>query len=149
MSGVKIDLSRAIFIFSYNDPDKINPILLDRMYKITTKGFDTADKLKIATNYLIPDILKEYGLVDISFTDDSIREVITNYAATEKGVRNLRRNLETIISKINVISLLKSDTKLINCGINNIVLPFVVTKSMLSKFINEQKDEDLIYGLYT
>ena len=149
LSGVKIDLSRAIFIFSYNDPDKINPILLDRMHKITTKGFKTEDKLKIAENYLIPDILKEYGLSDISFTEDCIRDIIANYADAEKGVRNLRRNLETVISKINVISLLKTTTTLIECGIKNITFPFIVTRDILSKFIKDQKADEPIFGLYT
>ncbi len=44
---INIDLSKIIFIFSYNDASKINPILLDRMFKIKTKGFNISDKIKI------------------------------------------------------------------------------------------------------
>ena len=37
-SEIDLDLSKCMFIFSYNDEDKVNPILKDRMYRISTKG---------------------------------------------------------------------------------------------------------------
>jgi len=39
-SELDFDLSRCLFIFSYNDESKINPILLDRMYRVQTNGYD-------------------------------------------------------------------------------------------------------------
>ena len=42
--AVVFDLSKALFIFSYNDESKINPILRDRMYRISTKGYKKEDK---------------------------------------------------------------------------------------------------------
>ena len=44
-SSLDFDLSKALFIFSYNDEDKINPILRDRMYRIETKGYKKKDKI--------------------------------------------------------------------------------------------------------
>ena len=70
------------------------------MYKISTKGFNTKDKLKIAKNYLIPDILKEFKLADIDFTDECLREIIAGYTENEEGVRNLKRQIETIIKQM-------------------------------------------------
>lgn len=148
LSGVKIDLSRVIFIFSYNDESKINPILLDRMYKIRTKGFNTNDKIKIAKNYLIPNILEEYKLKNIIFTDDCIRELTCNYTEKEEGVRNLRRQIETIISKINVLSLVESKSKIIECGIDKIKFPFTVDKNNLNKFISQETESANPYGMY-
>jgi ATP-dependent Lon protease len=43
-SEIDFDLSKALFIFSYNDESKVNPILLDRMYRIQTKGYETKEK---------------------------------------------------------------------------------------------------------
>ena len=43
-SGIDFDLSKVLFIFSYNDDKKINPILKDRMYTIETKGYNTKEK---------------------------------------------------------------------------------------------------------
>ena len=49
-SEVSFDLSKCLFIFSYNDESKVNPILRDRMYRIQTKGYENKDKLIIARN---------------------------------------------------------------------------------------------------
>merc|ERR1711871_930288 len=50
-SGIDFDISKAIFIFSYNDESKVNKILLDRMTKIHTTGFGIKDKVQISKNY--------------------------------------------------------------------------------------------------
>ena len=57
-SNIDFNLNQALFIFSYNDEKKINPILKDRMYCIETKGYDTKQKLIIAKQFLIPAIEK-------------------------------------------------------------------------------------------
>ena len=105
--GINLDLSKALFIFSYNDESRVNKILKDRMYVIHTKGFSVDDKLKIAREYLIPDIYENYGFVkdDISFSDEILKNIVENYTDGEEGVRNLKRCLETIISKINIYML--------------------------------------------
>ena len=61
-NGIDIDLSKCLFIFSYNDENKVNPILRDRMYKIETEGYNMKDKMTIVKNYLIPSIEKNIGL---------------------------------------------------------------------------------------
>ena len=66
-SEINFDLSKALFIFSYNDESKINPILRDRMYRITTKGYNKKDKNIIAKNYLLPSICKQ-----VNFEKDNI-----------------------------------------------------------------------------
>lgn len=111
-AGVDFDLSKALFIFSYNDSEKINPILLDRIIKIKTDGFNAKDKLVIAQNYLLRSIFKEYNMNadDIIFPKEVIELIIREYTDNENGVRNLRRCLDSIISKINVIRLLSFST---------------------------------------
>jgi ATP-dependent Lon protease len=111
-SGVPIDLSKAIFIFSYNDEQKINPILLDRMYKIKMDGFKISEKIIIAQHYILPAIYKEFNFIPncVHFSDDIIRHIINtytkdNFSNVEQGVRILERCLETIIAKINVLRL--------------------------------------------
>ena len=53
---INFDLSKCLFIFSYNDESKVNPILKDRMYRIKTKGYSGKEKTVIANNYLLPKI---------------------------------------------------------------------------------------------
>ena len=52
-ADVNFDLSKCLFIFSYNDESKVNPILKDRMYSIQTKGYEQKEKITIARNYLL------------------------------------------------------------------------------------------------
>lgn len=110
-SGIHFDLSKALFIFSYNDESKINPILLDRMYKIKTDGFNAKSKLSIASDYLLPSILKEFNfnVGDITFDNDAFTQIINCYCNEEKGVRNLKRNIETVVSKLNIMRYLSPE----------------------------------------
>ena len=111
--GIDIDLSKVLFIFSFNDESKINRILKDRMYVIRTKGYQIKDKLQIAHNYLLPEIysLFNYTKQDIVFTDEILTEIVKTYTAGEEGVRNLKRCLESIVSTLNIYHLTKSETK--------------------------------------
>ena len=115
-SGIPIDLSKIIFIFSYNDEEKINPILRDRMYKISVNGFDMDEKINIATSYLLKDIYSNFNFNPDSliFTNEVIRHIVNyhtkdEYGNVERGVRNLERALETIVSKLNVMRLYQND----------------------------------------
>ena len=116
--GVNLDLSKVLFIFSYNDESRVNRILKDRMYVIHTKGFKTEDKLKIAREYLLPDLMNTFNFEEkeIIFTDEILKNIVDNYTQGEEGVRNLKRCIETIISKINIymLSYSEDDTKSID-----------------------------------
>ena len=133
-SGIDFDLSKAIFIFSYNDESKINPILLDRMSRIKTDGFSTKDKQKIALEYLLPTIFKtiNFNTDDINFNDDIIKYIIENYTEKEKGVRNLKRALTSIVSKINILKLLSK--KKINENTSNDTISLDVNKKSIVTF---------------
>ena len=135
-SGIEFDLSRVLFIFSYNDESKINPVLLDRMYKINTDGFNSKSKINIATNYLLPSICSEVGfnLKDIIIKEETLLNIITNLTGDEKGVRNLKRCLETIVSKLNVLKLIHSDNKV--CDINEECVDYVVN-DIMEKIVDE------------
>lgn len=154
-SGIPFDLSRSIFIFSYNDESKINPILLDRLIKIRTDGFSITDKIKISQNYLLPKILKEYGLKqnDVSITDDTLYSIISNNTDKENGVRNLKRCLEKIVSNINILRYINStdditDNKIIDLKIKNFKLPFNVNCDNINMFIDEgHKNNNQSYSM--
>ena len=132
------DLSKCIFIFSYNDETKINPILKDRMYTIYAKGYDKKEKIIIAQKYLISKIQKEVNFTEneVLIPDEVIGYIIDKYCNSESGVRSLKRCLEIIYTKINLCRLLKPGTKMFD---NNITLelsfPFIVTQQLVDKLI--------------
>ena len=95
------DLSKVMFVATANYIDRIPEELKDRLEIINLSGYTEYEKLDIAKKHLIPSILEEHGLKkdDLSFTDSIILEVIRNYTK-ESGVRDLRRQLSTIVRKI-------------------------------------------------
>lgn len=124
---INIDLSRCIFIFSYNDESLLNPILKDRMITVNVPGYSKKDKIIIAKNHIIPAIFKTFdrNSDDILFNDDIIEKII-DIVPREEGVRNLKRGIEAVISCINLY--LYTDEQ-------NIQFPFVVTEKFLEKHI--------------
>ena len=107
LSEIEIDLSKIIFIFSFNNESLINPILKDRLKIIRTDGYDIEDKINIAEKFLIPECLKSLNLENkILFEKKTLKHIIRNFANKEKGVRELKRNIEEICSKINLYSYL-------------------------------------------
>lgn len=100
-NNIKFDLSQCIFIFSLNDINNVDHILKDRLEVISVDGFNNDDKLKISKKYLIPRELNNYD-INIKFTDDNIKYIISKIS-NEKGVRNLKRSIEILMRKINVL----------------------------------------------
>ena len=107
-SGINIDLSKCIFVFSFNDPSKINNILKDRIQLIKVDGFENKEKIKIAKNFLIPKILDEFKLTNIKFKSEVINYFVETYSK-EDGVRELKHILKKLISKINLIKYSNND----------------------------------------
>lgn len=105
--NIKLDLSKCIFIFSLNDIKNVDPILKDRLEVIKVDGFNNKDKLQIAKNYLIPRELNNYDF-KVEFSDNNLRYII-NKLNNEKGVRNLKRVIEIIMRKINVLRYYNQD----------------------------------------
>ena len=104
---ISIDLSKVVFIFSFNNEKAISPVLLDRLYLIRTQALQPADKCVIASSYLLPTVARNIG-----FTPDQLRlapdaaRFLISQIPSEKGVRQLKRALEHIVLRLNTMKLL-------------------------------------------
>ena len=151
-SGINLDLSKVLFIFSYNDPDQIDRILLDRIHRIRFDNLSLDDKMVIVSQYIIPEINKKMGFSNetLILSDDIIEYIIETYTL-ESGVRKLKEVLFDLFGEIN-IELLKYE--------NDINIPFVITKDLidnkyLKKYykieytkIHEENQIGIINGLW-
>ena len=151
-STISFDVSKALYIFSYNDESKINSVLKDRMYNIYTEGYTSDEKIVIAKQHLIPKIEKNINFIkgDIVHSDETLTYIIKNLTDGEKGVRNFKRCLEIIYTKINLYKLMKPDSSLFDdTDVLEIVTPFDVTEDIVKKLIkNTDKKKSLPFGLY-
>ncbi|HEY1593978.1 MAG TPA: S16 family serine protease, partial [Thermoleophilaceae bacterium] len=98
---VELDLSQVLFIATANVADTIPAPLLDRMEVIRFDGYTTAEKVAIARGYLWPRQLERNGLREdeVTVEDDVLRTIVTDYTR-EAGVRQLERELGTVLRKI-------------------------------------------------
>ena len=153
-SEVEFDLSKCLFIFSYNNEEKINPILRDRMYRIQTNGYDSKEKLVIARKHLLPAIREQVNFTEeeVIIPDETINYINSAQHITnkEQGVRNLKRCLEIIYTKLNLFRLTKRDTKLFDKDMDmEITFPVTVTKDHIDKFIrNDENINQSLLALY-
>jgi ATP-dependent Lon protease len=107
-SGIDLDLSKALFILSYNDVEAIDKILLDRIHRIKFNNLTLEDKIVICNAYILPEIYKKMGLEDvIYFSDETIKFIIDEYTL-EAGVRKLKEKMFEIVGEIN-LNVLKGE----------------------------------------
>ena len=95
------DLSKVMFVTTANSLDTIPGPLRDRMEIISVSGYTEDEKVQIAKKYLVPKKVQEHGLTKSQFKikDDAIRDVISFYTR-EAGVRNLEREIASLIRKV-------------------------------------------------
>jgi len=97
---VELDLSQVLFLATANVADTIPGPLLDRMEVIRFDGYTSEEKLAIAKGYLWPRQRDRNGLREdeVEISDDVLRTIISEYTR-EAGVRNLERELGTVLRK--------------------------------------------------
>jgi ATP-dependent Lon protease len=152
-NGIDIDLSKALFIFSYNDPESIDKILLDRIHRIKFDNLSLDEKMTIAKNHILPETYSKMGMSGkgVVEMDDSVIEYIISDYTHEPGVRKLKEVAFDIFGEIN-ISILRSNS--------NFTLPLRITKDdikykylkdrhgIIAKKIHESPSIALINGLW-
>ena len=121
---IPFDLSKVMFITTANSLGTIPEALLDRLEVLEFPGYIEEEKTAIATRYLIPRQLEENGMHDtkLSFQLPAIQRVIREYTY-EAGVRNLEREVGTIIRKTARLRAEKKNT------------PTQVTPALVEKFL--------------
>jgi len=134
--GIDIDLSKATIIFSFNDPYNVNPILMDRITTIETKYLLLPQKVYIAQNHLLPDMIKEMGMNqgDININDETITFMIDNWTH-EGGVRKLKSLLYSVVREINIANLTQ-----VNIDDIQVNFPFNVTIDNIKIILKNQHE---------
>ena len=127
--SVPVDLSKALLIFSYNDPNSIDKILLDRIHRIKFENLTIEEKIVIARDYMIPVITKNMGLSEaVVMSDDVIRQIIVSFTM-EPGVRKLKEILFDLYGAINLELLQPS----------HLIIPIVINMETVDKYLKKYR----------
>jgi len=122
-SGVKLDLSKILFVFSFNDISLIDNVLKDRITIIDVPILKLSEKLVIIKDYMLPDICKDVGINinEIIIEDNLIKYLIDTYTL-EPGVRKIKEKITDIVREINL-----------KASFDEITFPFTITKDFCEK----------------
>jgi hypothetical protein len=151
-NGIDLDLSKALFIFSYNDVDAIDKILLDRIHRIKFDHLSLEDKLVITNKHLLPEIYKNMGLEGVIHISNKVIEYIIEEYTCEPGVRKLKQMLFDIVGEINLAILRDNEIKYeipINITCDDIKYKYLKDRPEIkTKKIHTEPSVGLITGLW-
>lgn len=151
-SGVDFDLSQCLFVFSFNDIEKVHPILRDRMSVIHCGGYNENDKKAILKEYIWPQLLErlKFKPEDIILTDPAIKLMITQFSGDEKGVRTLIRTVEGMMTRLNMLRVMQDESVKEYSFYVEYKTPFTLTETVVEKLLTDlnKGDSDWWKSLY-
>jgi len=103
---IPLDLSKAMIVFGYNDPERLSGPLRDRIHEIKMESFDLTQQVEIAERHLVPELLKELGLAAdaVGFAPGALAHLARRYTSAQTGgVRDLRKALQRLLLRVNVL----------------------------------------------
>ena len=132
-SGIDLDLSKALFILSYNDVDAIDKILLDRVHRIKFSSLTVEEKLVICKTHILPEVFAKMGLEGmIELSDEVLKFMIEEYTL-ESGVRKLKEVIFEVVGEIN-LDILK------NVGVETAVPIKVTIEEIKQKYFKDKRE---------
>jgi ATP-dependent Lon protease len=146
-TGIPIDLSRAIIVFSFNDEQYINPILRDRLHIITVPDPTLSQKLVIANQYLFPQICKNIGFEpnQIELKEEELRYLLQEYCSKEKGVRQLKKCIQTLLLKINTSRFLSTKQQKYKSLQRVPTFPLHISRKIIDELLADQRPNEQWY----
>jgi ATP-dependent Lon protease len=144
-SGIELDFSKCIIIFSYNDASKVNRILRDRITEIKINPLKKNEKIHITKNYTFKEIAEELNF-NCEMSDELIEYIIDTYTF-ESGVRKLNEKFYQIFREINLRIL---EDPYSNIEINKDLVDEILTRHYKIKHhkIHSEPKVGLVNGLY-
>jgi ATP-dependent Lon protease len=149
-SGIPLDLSKSLIVFSFNDISLLDPILKDRITIIETKPYTLQEKIHIITKYMLPEVLVDvgYNTDEIKFTDIIVTYIINSFT-NEAGVRKVKEKIVEIVRDINLKAIHDP----------NMIFPFTVTQEYVDELfknkpkvkpdkIHKEPEVGMVNGLY-
>jgi hypothetical protein len=136
---IDIDLSDALCVFSYNKAADVHPVLLDRLNVVRFRAPSVDEKVRIASDHLVPRALVDRGLGcgEVSFPEKTLRYIVREHTR-EHGVRELDRCLRRVIGTLHVAA----NAPLVITFDGRVALPCVCTEALAKQLLAPAGDEN-------
>ena len=95
--NVDIDFSECTFVFSYNDPSRVSPILLDRMIRISMPSPSDSERETIVRDHIVPRVQKRIGS-KVCLSDEATRVALSHSTKSGEGMRGIEKTVDHILS---------------------------------------------------
>jgi ATP-dependent Lon protease len=142
-SGIEFDLSKVLFVFTYNDPSKVDRILADRLFKIKVDNYNFKEKMEITTKHIIPYMIDKFkfNTGDITFSEEAIKYLV-NSSNKADGMRDVKTKIKIILSRINTLLLTNEEDNIVNLKYKKLytyykTLPVVIPEKHIDTFLDE------------
>ena len=164
-SGIEFDLSKVLFVFTYNDTSKVDRILADRLFKIKIDDYTIKEKIEITKLHIIPSMINKlkFNTNDtnttanlVNFSEEAIKYLV-NSSNTSEGMRGIRCKIEIVLSRINTLLLTKEEDNIIHLKYKKLysyynTLPVTISEihidSLLDESISLDKDDKPPFNMY-
>ena len=146
LSNINIDLSKALFVLAFNDISKIDKIVSDRLKVIYINPPNLNDKLLICQDKMIPEILNSINLkndVNVIIDKEVIEYIINKKTTQESGVRQLRKNIEKLVHRLNYDILIENDVLKKECDNT-----FNITRDYVDKVLKQESQDNDYMDMY-
>ena len=153
LSNININLSQVFFVIAFNDFDQVDRIVSDRMKVVYINPPQLKDKVIIAVEKMIPDIIESFKFKKdkyINLDIELIEYIISNKVPKEDGVRQLRKCLEKIFSRLNLLILTgqyKENTNL-SITIDNNIECINIKKNFIDNYLEVKNDNTSHLHMY-
>ena len=152
-TGVDLDLSQCLFVFSFNDINNVHPILRDRMTVINCAGYTETDKKAILKRHIWPQMMERlnFSYKDVTILDSAITFLISEYSSEEKGVRCLIRAVETMLTRLNMLRVSDRESMRDYKFYLDFETPFIITETIVKTLLTDynEKEIEVWRSLYT
>jgi ATP-dependent Lon protease len=148
-SGIEFDLSKVLFIFTYNDPSKVDKILADRLYKIKVDNYTQKEKLEITNKHIIKNELEKFRFNEnesLQFSEDAIKYLVET-SNKDEGMRDIKTKFKIIMARINTLLLTNPEDNVINLKYKKLYpfyrsLPVIIPKDHIDILLGESIEND-------
>jgi len=149
-AGLEFDLSKVLFIFTYNDPSKVDPILADRLFKIRVDNYSIQEKMEITKTHLINTIFQQYCFTnqDIQFEESAINYIVES-SRSDQGMRDIKRKFEIVVSRVNTLLLTDPEEDIIRLKYKSLypyykqdIKPVKILQEHIDVFLSDSITED-------